>query len=70
MVVSELNKIHNFWLATRTEIKTVYQQAQPFFNEHEPLIKYFEEAMMSPEAVMSKPVKWLTADFCKLRNLN
>jgi len=52
-----------------TEIETIFSTADLAYKELGPLIAYLEEAMMKPGVVINKPVKWLTADFNKLRGL-
>jgi hypothetical protein len=50
-----------------TEIETIFSPADVAYKELGPLIAYLEDAMMKPGVVINKPVKWLTADFNKLK---
>lgn len=54
----------------RTEVKIAYSQAQGSFNELQPLILYIEDAMMTAADVqISERVRWISADFRKLKGL-
>ncbi len=70
MIIGELKKSHDKWLALKTEAVTFCQQALPAFKEFKPLILYLESAMMEPDVKIVKPVNWLSSDFAKLSTIH
>ncbi len=70
MIIGELKKSHDKWLALKTEAVIFWQKALPAFKEHEPLIIYLESAMMEPNVKIVKPVNWLSSDFAQLSTIH
>jgi hypothetical protein len=68
--VSELKKNHSKWLTLKTEIVTFCKKVLPAYKEYEPLILYFESAMMEPNVQIAKPVKWLSSEYSSLKSIH
>jgi hypothetical protein len=69
-IVLELKSQHKKWTSLLDDVMGAFTTAEQAHKEMWPLINYLEEAMMQPGLAIDRPVKWLTADFNKLKQLN
>ena len=62
-IANEIEAQSKKWHSFKLELQATYDEATRRYRELAPLIKYIEEAMMNPDAIIAKQVEWISVKY-------